>query len=157
MYPLSNSNPVFDVLSTWKLQKNKNTTGYYGQALSLLLYGPPSKLCRHVMTSSKIFKLQTRKFIRQKLSSLFHHLEMLRNFNPEIFAANFFKTLKLNLWFVQTTKLCFSFVTTETHLIKLSDCSYHTEPNWGGSLSASPPPEIKHLHIHPVLSNHEYM
>ena len=33
----------------------------------------------------------------------------------------------MNLWFVQTTKLCFSFVTIETPLIKLSDYSHHTE------------------------------
>lgn len=30
-------------------------------------------------------------------------------------------------------------------------------PNLGGSSSRSPPPKIKYLHIHPILSNHEYM
>lgn len=128
MYPLSNSNPVFDVLSTWKLQKNKNTTGYlWTSFIPVAVWATQVSSADTWWHHQRYSNCKPEKFIKQKLSSLFHHLEMLRTSIQKLFKLTSLQTLKLNLWFVQTTKLCFSFVTTETHLIKLSDCSYHTE------------------------------
>ena len=90
MYPLSNSNPVFEVLSTWKLHKNKNTTGYmWTNFIPVALWDTQINSVEHLMTSSKTFKLQTRKIHQTETVIFIPPSRDASNFSPETFKTNF--------------------------------------------------------------------
>lgn len=104
----------------------------------------------------KAFKLQTRKMHQTENAILIPPFREASNSK----SRNFFNWLlsKLRSWIYNLFKLL-SFVSLLLPQKHLSYLIAHIirRSNLGGSSSASPSPEIKYLHIHPVLSNHEYM